>query len=223
MTVQEVLQLMRYAINKEQSGYLSPSDFNTVINTAQFGYYEFLMGQYQEYRAKRPIPVVGIGQNERIRTSLSPFVYQSIIPVDNITGIAPFPYGFIQVDAMWGQYGFYNIRFAQQEQMQSFYNSVIDPIQTNPIYLIRHEGFQFFPSDIGNAKISYYVNPPYITYAYTEDNNGLEVYDITNSSQPVWSDLDMMNIIIRALAIVGVNLQFPILQQYSEEIKRGGQ
>lgn len=224
MTVDEMYQIMEFAVAKNtEQGYFSPQEFNLVINQAQDSYLTYLIGEYQQYKRKQPIPVVSFSQNERIRTSIAPLIYDIIIPVDSTTGISPFPYGFLQVDGMWGQYNFYNIRFTQQDRLQNNYRSVIDPIASNPIYLIKHEGFQFYPEDIGNARISYVQRPPNITWGYTEDGNGVPVYNATLSSQPVWSDLDIWEIIVRALAIVGVSLQMGVVMGYAQEIKQNGQ
>ena len=223
MSVDELYTLCKYCVAKSgNQGYLSPDDFNLVINIGQRSYIDYLLGQYQQYQAKRPIPVVAFGDSERVRTSLAPLIYEEIIPVNNISGIGAFPYGFMQVDAMWGQYGYYNIRFTEQDRLMSNYRSVIDPIQTNPVYLIKHEGFQFFPETIGNVRCSHIQNPPSISWGYTEVN-GIPVWNPVTSSNPVWDDTDLLNIIVRALAIVGVNLQLNVVSQYSENIKRGGQ
>ncbi len=224
MDVNEIYVLMQDILAKNiQQGYLSPDDFNTYINQAQRSYLDYLLGEYQQYQTKRPIAVVSFSQNERVRTSIAPLIYNTILPVDSNTGIASFPYNFQQVDAMWGIYGFYNIRFTQQDRLQSNYRSVIDPVQENPIYLIKHEGFQFYPEDIGQARLSYVRTPPTIEWGYTPDSNGIPVYNAATSSQPVWADPDIYNIIVRALAMAGVQLQLNVVMGYSENIKKGGQ
>lgn len=217
-------KIEQYATAKNsQQGYLSPADFNLINTQAQQSYVEFLLGRYQDYRATRPIPVVQFGQNERIRTSIAPLIYEEILPINPVSGISPFPYGFLQVDAMWTSVNYYNIRFTGQDRLNSNFRSVIDPIEENPVYLIRHEGFQFFPPDTGSARMSFVKNPPSITWGYTLDANGRAVYDPLTSTQPVWADPDILEIIVRALAIIGVNLQMATVLQYSQEIKNAGQ
>ncbi len=224
MNVNEVYKTIQLACAKNTAqGYISPDDFNLNINIASKSFAAFLIGEYQQYQAKRPIPVVAFGENERVRTSLAPLIYEVIIPVNSTTGIGAFPYGFIQVDAMWGQYGFYNIRFTEQDRLMSNYRSVIDPVQTNPVYLIRHEGFQFFPETIGNVRLSYIQNPPSIMWGYTPDVNELPVYNPATSLDPIWDDIDIMEVIVRCLDLFGVNLQFNIVREYAMQIKKGGQ
>lgn len=225
MTSDDVYKIILYAAAKnKQNGYVSPEDFNTVLMpVAQKSYLDYLLGEYQKYQPMRPISVVEFGQNERIRTSLAPLIYGAILNPFPYNGISPFPSDFEYTDNMWGLYGFYNIRFVQQNRLDSYAHSTIDPVVSNPVYLIQHEGFHFFPEDIGAAKLSYVRTPPSIVWAYTLDSNSRPVYDPFNSQQPVWGDTDIYQIIVRALALVGVNLQLGVLMQYSQDIKNNGQ
>lgn len=227
MDSNEVYTIMKYAVAKNISqGYLSPDDFQTSINTAQNSYVDYLLGEYQKYQIQRPIAVVQFGQNERIRDSIAPLIYNTVLPINGTTGIAPFPSDYEYVDAMWSVYGNYNIRFIQQDRQDAFVHSQIDPVVSNPVYLIRHEGFQYFPDrpyGENQAKMSYVRKPPSITWGYVLDSNGIPVWNPATSQNPVWSNTDMLNIIARALMLVGVNLQFNTVMQYANEIKNGGQ
>lgn len=224
MNVDQVYQIMKLACSKNiQQGYLSPDDLMNSINMAQRSYLDYLLGEYQQYKAQRPIPVVGFSQNERVRDSMAPLIYNTILNVNTTTGIAPFPSDYEYVDNMWGLYGYYNIRFAQQDRQDSYIHSEIDSIEENPIYLIQHEGFHFFPEDIGQTKMSYVRNPPAIVWGYQLDFNGIPQYDPTTSQNPIWSDTDMLQIIVRALAIEGVSMQFGAVLKYAQDVKNNGQ
>lgn len=223
MNVDDVYKLMLYAVAKNNSqGYLSPDEFNRVIQIAARSYLDYLLGEYQKYQQGRAIPVVQFGENETVKTSLIPLIYQKILPVTT-SGIADYPSDFEQVDAMWTLYGYYNIKFTQQDALSSRVRSVISPVSRNPVYVIQHEGFHFFPENISSARLSYIRTPPDMVWKYTEDLNGLPMYDSVNSIQPIWADSDLLNLIVRALNIVGVNLQLGVLIQYSNEIKNTGQ
>ena len=228
MDVNVVYKIVLYAVAKNKSqGYVTPEDFNTVLMpVAQRSYLDYLLGEYQRYQLRRPIAVVEFGQNERVRDSISPLIYNTVLPITATTGIAPVPSDYEYVDAMWGVYGNYNIRFVQQDRVDSYIHSSIDPVVTNPVYLIRHEGFQFFPDRPYNenqAKMSYVRTPPAIVWGYDLDSNNRPVYSASKSQQPVWSDTDIFQIIVRALALVGVNLNLGTVMQYANEIKNSGQ
>jgi hypothetical protein len=223
MDVNQMYKIVLLACAKNlQQGYVSPDDFYTAINQAQRSYLDYLKGEYQRFQIQRPIAVVQIGQNEAIRTSLAPLVYGTVLPVDN-TGLAPFPSDFEEVDTMWGLYGIYDIRFVQQPRLANFKHSTIDPIAENPVYLIKHAGFQFYPEDIQYAALSYYRTPPSIVWGYSYDSNGRPVYDPSKSQDPVWSETDCLQIIVRALAILGVSMQFGAVVQYANDVKNTGQ
>lgn len=224
MTSQEVYQIMLYACAKSlQQGYLSPSDFNTTINIAQKSYLDYLLGEYQKYQIQRPVAVVEFGQNERVRDSMAPLIYNTLLAINSTTGISPFPSDYEYVDAMFGQYGFYNIRFIQQDRLDAFVHSSIDPIADNPAYIIQKEGFRFFPETIGSARMYYVRQPPPIIWGYTLDSNGIPVWNPATSQNPIWSDTDTLQVIVRALALVGVSLQFNTVLGYAQEIKTNGQ
>lgn len=228
MTVDVLYKIILFATAKNKSqGYASPVDFNDVLMpTAQRNYLDYLLGEYQKYSPQRPIAVVEFGQNERIRESISPLIYNAILPISSTTGIAFLPSDYEYTDNMWGVYGNYNIRFVQQDRLESYIHSYIDPVASNPVYLIRHEGFQFFPDrpfGENQAKMSYVRTPPAIVWGYDLDSNNRPVYNAAKSQQPVWGDSDIYQIIVRALALLGVNLQIGVVIGYANEIKNSGQ
>lgn len=228
MNADQAFRLVLFVAGKNlQQGYISPDDFNTVIMPlGQRSYLDYLLGEYQKYQLQRPIAVVEFGQNERVRDSISPLIYNSILPINSTTGISPRPSDYEYVDAMWGIYGNYNIRFVQQDRLDSYIHSDVDPVSQNPVYLIRHEGFQFFPDrpfGQNQAKMSYVRTPPSIVWGYVLDSNGVPVYNPATSQDPVWSDTDMLEVIVRGLRAVGVNLQLGVLIQYAQEVKDKGQ
>lgn len=224
MNSNEVYELMQYIVGKNiQQGYLSPDDFHRTINQAQNEYLDYLLGSYQKYQAGRPIAVVEVGNKEKLRNSLSPLVYSAILNPNTTTGIAAYPSDYESADEMWSVYGFYNIRFVNQPRLNSFYRSTIDPVAQNPVYLLKHEGFQFYPENIGSARLSYFRKPPSITWGYVLDGNGIPVWNPSTSQNPVWGVTDMNNIIVRALRMIGVNLDSNSVAQYSNDIKYNGQ
>ncbi len=222
MDVNDIYELMQYIIAKNQQGYLAPDEFILTINQAQQSYQSYLLGNFQTYTPGRPVAKVELGQNSVVRQRLSPSIYNYNLAVDS-TGFSPYPGDYLQADAMWSIYGNNRIRYVQQDSLYAFYNSVIDPVATNPIYLIEDVGFRFYPVTTATAKLSYVRNAPNMVWGYTLDGNGNPVYDAASSTQPIWDDASMLEIIARALRMVGVNLQSAVVSQYAEEIKNQGQ
>lgn len=223
MNINDMYLICQFAINKSQNGYLSPAQFNTIINQGQTSYQTYLLGEFQQYQYGRAQARIGYSQNENIRQRLSPLITETTLTIAT-TGKAPYPADFVQVDAIRNS-AFQRIRYVQQDSLYSYYNSTIDPIATNPVYLIEPTGFQFYPipATPGSAILTYVKNAPTMTWAYTLDSNGRPVYSSGTSVQPVWDDVDLLEIIARALKLVGLNLQMGQIQQYANQITQQGQ
>ena len=221
--INDVYKIVLYSVGKNlQQGYVSPEDFNLVINQAQKSYTSYLLGSFQQYTPGRPEARVEFGQNTIIRTRLKPIIYGVDLTV-NGNGFVPYPSDFLQVDAMWSYYNYERIREIQQNQFYGVHNSVIDPIASWPVYMIENDGFRFFPNNIGQAKMSYVINPPDMVWGYTLDVNGNPVYDPASSVQPLWNDASIMEIIVRALRIIGVNLDYTAVNAYAVQVQTQGQ
>lgn len=223
MDVNTVYTLMQAIINKSTNGYLDPSTFQLFINQAQFSYLDYMLGEFQQYQVGRPIAKVQYSMTEATRQALTPFISSPVVLTIDVTGFSPYPSDYQQTDAMFDA-NLNRIRYVPQHKLFSYLNSVIDPVATNPIYLIQSNGFQFYPVTQAVAKLSYISTPPEIFWNFLPDGNGIPVFAPGPPSvDPAWYDADMFEIIIRALRMAGINLSMPELAQYEAEIKNAGQ
>lgn len=222
MTIDFAYQIVQYAANKAQSGYITPDQFNTLFQQGQISYASYLLGTLQKYSPGRAMAPVEFGQNKVVRQRLTPIIYVYTLAVDS-AGFSPYPGDHMQPDAMWSLPYMGRVRSVQQDALYSVLGSNIDPIASNPIYLIEDDGFRFYPNDIGAARLSYVRIPPAAYWAYTLDVNGIPVYDPALSVDPVWDDVSMLEILARVLALVGINLQSGAISQYASMIKETGQ
>lgn len=230
MTVDFMYQLLNYAANKTQSGDIPPAVFNVIINQAQLLYMEFLIGPPEQYQPGRPIPKVSLSLTAEVREILTAFIDPlSTLTIDN-TGLAAYPTGFQRVDAMLTSDLRNRVKYVFQDILWSTLKSTIDPVLTNPIYLIESGGFRFYPNDVFNgagagltsAKISFVKTPPQIVWGFN-DVGGIPIYNPGTSVDPLWYDLDCFQLIARALRLVGVNLQSQVVSQYAEQMKNTAQ
>lgn len=224
MSVDEVYQLCQFILNKSQMGNLQPNQFNLIINQAQYSYLNYLLGDFQRYQPGRPISVVEWGQNAHIRERLTPFVQPpTTLTINPITGQTSYPTNYEMWDAMyWGIYK-ERVKFIQQDRLSSHLNSQVSPVERNPVFLSIYRGFQVYPISIGTTELSYIRSPQNIMWGSTNDIYGRPVYNPATSQNPEWRREDMLQIIVRALSQVGVNLQAPAVEQYSQTIKTQGQ
>ena len=222
MTVDFVYTVMQGIINKNQQGYFKPQDFNNFINLAQYGFLDYLLGEFQSYQGGRPVPKVQFGMNESVRQRLTPFIKPPVTLTVDGTGLSPYPSDYQQGDAMY-DVNMNRIRYVPQHKLYSYLGSVIDLIATNPVFEIQSNGFQFYPITQGSAKLSYVGTPTTIVWGFLPDVNGRPVYNPGTSTDPSWYDVDMQEVIARALKMVGVNLRAQEVSQYGSEIKQAGQ
>ena len=220
--VNEYYQLLSYIINKNQQGNLTPAKFNLVINQGQRSYVSFYLGIPQNYEPGRPISKVELGNNAIVRKRLTPVILETTLTID-VNGNSNYPANYLQSDAMWTSTAFKKVRIVEQNRLSSFYNSTIDPILTNPIYVLKTTKLQFYPITLGSSIISYVSNPPDIIWGSIPDANGRPIYNVGTSTQPVFDIVSMYDIIARALLIIGINLQSQQVVSYANEIKDKGQ
>ncbi len=233
MNINDMYQICQFAINKAQNGYLSPSQFNLIINQAQVSFQDYLLGEFQQYQYGKGTPRVDYSLNETTRQRLAPLIASANLTID-ANGEADYPEDYSQTDSMRNPTTFDRIRYVEQDSLYSYYNSHIDPIATNPIYLLQPTGYQFYPKTLGTAKLTYVRTAPDMVWAYTLDVNNRPVYSpvgdtgvgitpTTGSVDPVWYDVDKLEIISRALKLIGVNLQTPLIEQYANQVTQIGQ
>jgi hypothetical protein len=221
MTADTLYKILKYVINKNQNGSLTPSEFSTVASAAQRQYLAFLLGNFEKYTPGRPIATVELGSNSEVRQRLAPVIKRTALAI--AAGVSAYPADFIQVDAMFKSDGFTKIRFADQFKLDSIYNSSIDTVADNPIYLSEQAQFRFYPTSLTAATLSYVSNPADIVWGSTADVNGRRVYDSTTSVHPVFDDVGMMEVAARALKMAGVNLQAAQVMQYANDLEKTGQ
>jgi hypothetical protein len=220
MNVNDMYRICQFAVNKAQNGYLTPAEFNLTINQAQVSYQDYLLGEFQQYQYGRSQARINYSQNENIRQRLSPLITSATLTI-NGSGEAVYPADYVQADTIITT-AFKRVRFVQQDSLYSYYNSEIDPIATNPIYLLEPTGFQFYPVTLGSAILTYVKDAPEIIWAYTTVS-GRPVYSSGTSVQPVWDNVDLLEIIARALKLIGLNLQDGQVQQYANQVTQQGQ
>jgi hypothetical protein len=221
MTVDQAYNIVKFITNKNQSGSVSPAEFGRIMTAAVHQFTDYLLGQDNQYVPGRPQPRVGLGNSQRVRQSLSVLI-DAPATLAIVDGRAAYPTDHLYTDAMYQSNGYSKIKFVEQDKVQAYVESTIDPIETNPIFLLERDGYLFYPTTLTSAKVSYVRKHPDIVWNYEADANGRPQYKASGSAHPLFSDADMMEVIARALRMVGVNLQSAAVTQYAQEVKQVG-
>lgn len=228
MTIDEVYKFIDFIIKKSNAGgYLSPDEFNLIINRAQIQYFNKLYGNQNDYRYDRPVPKISYAVTEKIANSLSPFLISQSVTSD-VNGQVPVPNSLFQTVSFAIRVDGtpYEVTRVEHDRVANNMTSYYDaPDQYFPIYTQSSDKFQFYPSTSGQVyDFKYLEAPQNMTWAYTISNGrpvyapsatGSGVFPSTGSVQPKWKDMDMNEIIYLALSYIGINLKDGEVEQFA--------
>lgn len=221
MNINEVYKLVSYLVDKYQGTYLSPDDFNSVINMAQNQYLSFLTDDTGTV-GRNPKNPVGMSTSAIVADTLSGFLTESTISVTS--QLAAKPADLYKTVAIRTTDDNYSVRFVAADRVASYVDNAIDaPTVTEPIYYELGSNYKVFPSALSSIKVSYIRNPQTLKWAYTL---GL-IYDAANSvpannASLEWGDVDVYEIIYRAIGIIGINLKDGDLVRAAQMVKNDG-
>jgi hypothetical protein len=221
MTIDKVYKIVSYLVDKYQGTYLSPDDFNIVINMAQNQYLSFLTDDTGGPN-RNPKNPVGMSTSAIIADTLSNFLVESTLTITS--QISGKPFNLYKTVAIRTVDDDYPVRYVSEDKVSSFVGNAIDaPSTTEPIYYEIGSNYKFYPSSLSSAKLSYIRNAAELKWAYT----GALVYNPAGSlpaddADIEWGDSDLYEIIYRAIGIIGINLKDGDLVRASQFIKNDG-
>jgi hypothetical protein len=219
MTIDQVYKFVDFIIKKSNSGgYLTPDEFNLIINRAQIQYFNKLYGNQNDYRYDRPVPKIAYAITEKISNSLSPFLSDSTALVIDGNGQVNIPSDLFQTVSITHTIDNieYEITRVEQDRIANNLSSYYDaPTSDFPIYSQLRTKFQFYPKNLATASLFYLKKPTDMVWGYTTVS-GRPVYNSGTSVQPLWKDMDINEIIYIALSYIGVNLKDGDVSQFAQ-------
>ena len=219
MTIDQVYKFIDFTIKKSNAGgYLTPDEFNLIINRAQIQYFNKLYGNQNDYRYDRPVPKIAYAITEKISNSLSVFLSDSTTLTIDANGQVNIPNDLFQTVSLTKTISGidYEITRVEQDRVANNLTSAYDAPDTEfPIYTQLRTKFQFYPKNLGSANLYYLKQPTDMVWAYTIVSQRPQ-YDAANSVQPLWKDMDMNEIIYIALSYVGINLKDGEVSQFAQ-------
>lgn len=221
MNINEVYKLVSYLVDKYQGAYVSPDDFNMVINMAQNQYLSFLTDDTGTPN-RNPKNPVGMSTSAIVADTLSTFLTESTIAV--ASQLAAKPADLYKTVAVRTTDDNYAIRFVAADRVASYIDNAIDaPSTTEPIYYELGSNYKVYPNTVTSIKVSYIKTPQTLKWAYT----GALIYDAANSvpannAAIEWGDVDVYEIIYKAIGIIGINLKDGDLVRAAQMVKNDG-
>lgn len=220
--VDQIYKSMLFLIRKNQAGGVSATEFFYTWNMEQSAYQSDLLGRFQRMSNGKDVSETGLIQNETIMTKLTPFTkLASAITVTDGQAIKPADYTYgLALRANWTK-----IFQIDHDSVWSLKQEVIDPpsITNDSYYYTEYLNyFQIYPSATPSIYLDYICSVTDVVWAYTLDGNNRQVYDPTNSVQPLWSNNSIIEITQRTLKTLGVSFKDQDFGQFGEsKINKG--
>jgi hypothetical protein len=218
MSINDIYKLVSYLVDKYQGTYLSPDDFNMVVNMAQRQYLNYLTEDGSGHTGMHLGRKSGMLINAPVVETLSIFIKESTLTVTS--QVATQPTDLYRIISMRTSNDLHVVRKITPDKLAEIIDDVIDPpTLIDPIYVDMGSNFKIYPNTVTSVKVSYVRVPADMKWAYT----GALVYDSANSVQPEWNTKDLEDIIYRTIGIIGINLKDGDLQRSAQMIKQQGE
>ena len=103
INIDELYKFVQFVANKEQSGFIKPSEFNLSVDRAQMQLFMERYGNPAEYQPGRPIPRVAYNQTQKISDDLREFIVRGTLYVPS-TGIMKYPLDYLHFSSASSTY-----------------------------------------------------------------------------------------------------------------------
>lgn len=228
--VDDVYQIIRNLLRKNQQGYLTPGEFNRYAKVANKARFNEIYGRLQEMQAGKPVRSA-YDQNQQTDEKLSVFLQVSSPTVDSTTGQVDKPDGLLRLDSITHsiqagpQTGkIVKVRRATKDQEADWASSdVMPPTEEYPFYVDYGTFYQVYPKSIGPIKINALTSPIDPVWAYTLDGSGRAIYNPGSSINFQFEDAEIGNIISKILVYAGKAVEDGQAVQLGAQLEVKGQ
>ena len=191
--------------NKEQRGFIKPSEFNMLAKRAQLDVLKERVG-----KASPSGSIIGYKDSAQLSDELYPVtVFEASLTVSG--DLFTFPADYLHFISL--KYGYNSVEMVSLGELNSRReSSLVDPSGRYPVGVIEASGIRVYTDTIGesntnnDAKLTYIKKPSDPNWAYTIVNN-IEIYNSSDSTQITLSDSTHKEIANRILGYVGINLR----------------
>lgn len=220
MNINDCFNIVSYLADKYQGTGISPDEFNRIFPMAERNYFDMIAGGVEDFQPGRPVPRIGMGMGNNVNEALAPFTQTSTLTIT--TGSVTVPADLFKVMAMRTSANV-DIQRIDQAKLGSKINSVIDaPTVSKPCYNEIGANYRFFPTSLTSALLTYVRLPIPPVWGYTTVS-GRPVYNSGTSTQSEFNDADLNKIIMRAVGLIGININDTLLMQAANQVKEKGE
>ena len=233
INIDDLYRFVQFVANKEQSGYVKPSEFNMAADRAQMQLFMERYNNPAEYQPGRPVPRVSYQQTQKISDDLKPFIKKAVVGLSSGKMLWSALTDYVHISSLRISYDYTNkcgetntlrkgVKVVDDAELSNYLDSsILFPSLNYPIAAIYNGYLQLYPETITSLEITYLSRPITPVWGFTV-SSGLPVYNIGTSVDLNWSDELFNEIAIRILGFMGINLRESSLIDYTEIKKQQG-
>ncbi len=214
MDINKVYDFLKYLADKDQSGNITPKEFNLSIDRA---FSEWTMKRYNNLKDNTQNKT-GWQKNQKVKDDLKFLFVRK--HVSTMCGDGGGVCGHGETVVVPRQ-----VDISIDNEISSFLGSSIYAKRIKAkkyvIAAFYKDHIQIYPKNIGVVDFTYLRQPVSPYWAFTLEN-GRPVYDAANSVDLEAPDEVVNEIIMMCASYLGINLREPQLIQYAEQMKQQG-
>jgi len=212
VNINEAYLFLNFISNKNQSGEVSPSEFNRMATQAQW---EYFSKEYEKWQL-----------TQSITDALSVFI-KSLATAVSTTGRLPYPSDYEHVISTRHYYVKNDntgievpiTEVDNNEYGDYLQSEIVNPTLRFPIWTAYSDYMQFKPNNVGLIAFDYFKKPLNPVWRFTIINNR-PVYDPTTSVDWELPPQCHNKLVFMMCSYLGINLKEADLVQYSEMQKQ---
>lgn len=235
MDIKVIHDTILYYLNKEQQGYVTHEEIDSVLDKAQ-------LALFNQYHTNPKLPSQAqaalYGESQRIDDALSMFKERyTFAPADSpatITagGVITMPSNYLHLLSLYttvfnnqlGRNIYSGVQVLSEEELIDRLESQVIPVSLeDPIAIMNKQNkIQLFPEQAQTGGAYYLRRPAAPVFLYTQAGR-VVTYNQAGSTQLEWRDFDINNIISIALSYYGLNLSSQEVMQFAQVKTQEGQ
>ena len=181
MTIDELYKFVQYVANKEQRGFIKPSEFDLLAKRAQLDVIKQRVG-----RASPADQAIGYKVTSALFDELYPVIILDAV-VNHTNGAFQFPDNylyFLSASNGEGEDGAFVNMVGHGEWVSRMQSTLVAPSGNRPIGVVGDSGFRVWGGSelTSNITLSYVKSPPDPSWNFVTVND-IEVYSATGSVQ----------------------------------------
>jgi hypothetical protein len=214
--INEVRNTVLFILNKDNNGYITPSQFNLYAKQAQIEIFESYFHDYSRAVNKRNVHGHTSGYSDiprRLEEVIDRFTSVDVPVYSGATGTFALPtdaYKMEQVTVASGLIDVEKVSYGQLARLRSSLDTA--PSTDYPVYVINENGMQVFPTSLnttGDILANYIKYPETPNWTYNTFSGGEPLF---NASTAGYQDFELpasdeMNLIIRILEYAGIEIR----------------